>query len=102
MGKKDKVNRVKHLSVRLSEEEINHLHEMVENSDSRSVSDFVRSAAMGYKIKSIADHVMVGELRRLGGLQKHIFLEGGRVDPDGQYMKILHEIYKAVLKISNS
>ncbi|MGO9444774.1 MAG: plasmid mobilization protein [Thiobacillaceae bacterium] len=38
-----------------------------------TISDFVRRAALGRRILSVADREMVGELRRLGAMLKHYY-----------------------------
>lgn len=41
------------------------------------VSEFLRCAALGRKTRSTVDDQIINELRRLGGLVKHLFTEGG-------------------------
>ena len=42
-----------------------------------SVSEFLRCAALKRKTRSTIDSQIINELRRLGGLQKHLFTEAG-------------------------
>ncbi|GHS95620.1 hypothetical protein FACS1894107_17050 [Planctomycetales bacterium] len=46
-----------------------------------TVSEFVRRCCAGRTITARADVVMVNELRRLGGLLKHIHHESGGANP---------------------
>lgn len=94
-----KIHRDQHLSVRLTTEEKQHLLEKAQQSDARNASEFVRSTAMNYPVKSVVTHEAINELRRLGGLVKHLFLEGGREDPNGQYLATLHELKAAIHRL---
>lgn len=95
----EKIHRDQHLSVRLTVDEKQHLKEMAQRSDARNASEFVRSAAMGYPVKSVVTHEAINELRRLGGLVKHLFLEEGRQDPDGMYLATLQELKAAIHRL---
>jgi hypothetical protein len=46
-----------------------------------SVSAFARRRLMGRPVLAKHDEAVVRELRRMGGLAKHIYLEGKRVNP---------------------
>jgi hypothetical protein len=60
--------------VRLSEEERKRIWEQAEAS-ALSVSEFIRRRTLGKQIVSRADLRALAELRRLGGLLKHVHLE---------------------------
>lgn len=94
-----RIHRDKHLSVRLTQDEKERLEALVKATDCRSPSEFVRNTAMGYPVKSVVTHEAINELRRLGGLMKHLFLEGGRDDPDGQYLATLQELKAAIHRL---
>jgi len=56
-----------------------------------SLSRFLIEAAMGRVTRSKVDDQVINELRRLGGLQKHLFKEGG-----GQLSKDYSEVLVAI------
>jgi len=93
------VHRDKHLSVRLTEDEKQRILQKVESTDARSPSEFVRSTALDYPVHSVVTHEAINELRRLGGLVKHLFIEGGREDPDGMYLETLNELKAAIRRL---
>ncbi|MDL4860771.1 hypothetical protein NPJ88_000340 [Halomonas elongata] len=94
-----RIHRDKHLSVRLTEDEKALILEKVESTDARSPSEFVRSTALGYPVRSVVTHEAINELRRLGGLVKHLFIEGGREDPGGMYLETLRELQAAIRRL---
>jgi hypothetical protein len=65
---------VARLNVRLTAEE---LAEVRATAGSISLSQYVRKRALGHPIIASADMAMVNELRRLGGLLKHVHTESG-------------------------
>jgi len=65
-----------------------------------TVSEFLRCAALGRKTRSTIDSQVINELRRLGGLQKHLFSEGKGVHSK-EYAEILKSIKEAILRIEN-
>jgi hypothetical protein len=70
-----------------------------------SVSDLMRSAALGRKIKTPTDKKLMGELLQLGGLQKHLFNQmqaGMTTDLSKQFADVLVAIKKAVIAIDLS
>lgn len=96
---KARIQRDKHLSVRLTEDEKALILKKVESTDAGSPSEFVRSTALGYPVRSVVTHEAINELRRLGGLVKHLFIEGGREDPDGMYLETLQELQAAIRRL---
>lgn len=70
-----------------------------------TVSDLMRSAALGRKIKTPTDKKLMGELLQLGGLQKHLFNQmqaGMTTDLSKQFADVLVAIKKAVIAIDLS
>ncbi|MEE5177078.1 plasmid mobilization protein MobA [Pseudomonas alliivorans] len=70
-----------------------------------SVSDLMRSAALGRKIKTPTDKKLMSELLQLGGLQKHLFNQmqsGMTTDLSKQFADVLVAIKKAVIAIDLS
>ncbi|KPC19469.1 Mobilization protein MobB [Pseudomonas syringae pv. maculicola str. M6] len=68
-----------------------------------SISEFLRCAALKRKTRSTVDSQVINELRRLGGLQKHLFAEGGGHTAGGhvskEYGEILVNIKRAIQRI---
>jgi hypothetical protein len=60
--------------VRLSEEEYREIREQAEVSH-LTVSEYIRRRILGKRIVPQADLAVLAELRRLGGLLKHVHLE---------------------------
>ncbi|MFA1687731.1 plasmid mobilization protein MobA [Achromobacter dolens] len=66
-----------------------------------TVSAFIRAASLGRKLRNRQDRLnvaalvdMAAELNRLGGLQKHLFYEGGKSNR-AEYSDVLAAIKKA-------
>lgn len=63
-----------------------------------SLSEYMRRRALGYQVRSIADAQTINELRRIGGLLKHIHNQS-----DGAYSRdtavALVEITAAIKRI---
>ncbi len=62
------------------------------------VTAYVRDAALGRELA--AGSQVVAELRRLGGLQKHLFTEGNGVG-SSEYAKVLVAITEAIERIAD-
>ena len=56
----------------------------------------MRCAALKRKTRSTIDSQVINELRRLGGLQKHLFTEAGGHDGGGRLSKEYAEILAAI------
>ena len=83
--------------VRLSTEE----HQLIEAKLARSglsFNEFMIRSALGRKIAPAADSQAIAELKRLGGLQKHLFNQGQGV-LSVEYAAILQEIKHAIQKL---
>jgi hypothetical protein len=63
-----------------------------------SVGQFMLAAALGRRTRSRMEAHIVNELRRLGGLQKHLFTEGGGVRSK-EFAGVLVEIREAIARI---
>lgn len=85
--------------IRVSAEEKQRLSELASKSDCSTMSEYVRNVSLGYPVKSVVTHEAINELRRLGGMVKHLFIEGGREDPDGMYLETLRELQAAIKRL---
>ena len=65
-----------------------------------SIGQFMLAAALGRRTRSKMEEHILNELRRLGGLQKHLFNEGGGV-LSKEYAAILVEIRAAIARIGD-
>ena len=63
-----------------------------------SIGQFLLTAALGRRTRSKVDAHILNELRRLGGLQKHLFNEGKGI-LSKEYASILVEIRTAIARI---
>jgi hypothetical protein len=66
----------------------------------KSVSAYIRNAAMNRKMISLIDDSFMTELLRLGRLQKHLFVEGKRVG-DKEYSTVLVAITELSTTLRN-
>ena len=64
-----------------------------------SLSMFILEAACGRTIRSRVDDQVINELRRLGGLQKYLFKEGGG-QLSKEYSDVLLAIQSAIVRIA--
>ncbi|KGW39054.1 putative plasmid mobilization protein [Burkholderia pseudomallei MSHR1000] len=65
-----------------------------------SVGQFVLAAALGRRTRTKIEAHILNELRRLGGLQKHLFNEGGGM-LSKEYAAILVELRGAIARIGD-
>jgi hypothetical protein len=63
-----------------------------------SVGQFMLNAALQRQTRSRIDAHIINELRRLGGLQRHLFSQGGGA-LSREYANVLVEITEAVKRI---
>jgi hypothetical protein len=63
-----------------------------------SVGQFILTATLKRQTRSRIDSHIINELRRLGGLQKHLFTEGSGV-LSKEYANVLIEITEAIKRI---
>lgn len=90
MAANNKIAMDKVIKLRISNEENMALRESAIAAGT-SVSDLLRRAGRGVTITSSTDRMMVRELRRIGGLLKHIHLESG-----GAYSKQTADSIEAI------
>jgi hypothetical protein len=64
-----------------------------------SIGQFLLKAALGRPTRSKVDQHILNELRRLGGLQKHLFNESGG-QMSREFSAVLIEVQKAIARIS--
>ena len=104
MSSSENRKRVVNLKVRCLPEEADTIRDKALDSGV-SVSEFLRCAALGRKTRSTIDSQIINELRRLGGLQKHLFTEAGGHEGCGQlskeYADILVAIKEAIMRIES-
>ena len=102
MSSSENRKRVVNLKVRCLPEESDAIRDKAMDSGV-SVSEFLRCAALGRKTRSTIDSQIINELRRLGGLQKHLFSEAGGHDGGAhlskEYADILLAIKDAIMRI---
>lgn len=65
-----------------------------------SVGQFVLAAALGRRTRTKIETHILNELRRLGGLQKHLFNDGGGM-LSKEYAAILVELREAIAWIGD-
>uniref|UniRef100_UPI0030B92D7F plasmid mobilization protein MobA n=1 Tax=Metapseudomonas otitidis TaxID=319939 RepID=UPI0030B92D7F len=63
-----------------------------------SIGQFMLAAALQRQTRSRIDAHIINELRRLGGLQKHLFSQGGGA-LSREYAHVLVEITEAIKRI---
>lgn len=98
MSKSEKRNRTALLpSVRCLPEEKEAIQEKAKAAG-LSLGEFLRRSALGRRIDAQCDTEMIMELRRLGGLQKHLFKEGNGV-LSKEYSQVLVALQKALLRV---
>jgi hypothetical protein len=66
---------------------------------SMSVGQYMVAFALGRPNRSKVDSIIINELRRLGGLQKHFFVEG-QGGLSREYADILDEIKQAIMRVA--
>lgn len=98
MSKSEKRNRTALLpSVRCLPEEKEAIQEKAKVAG-LSLGEFLRRSALGRRIDAQCDTEMIMELRRLGGLQKHLFKEGEGL-MSKEYSQVLVALQNALLRV---
>lgn len=92
-------DRHERMYIRVAADEKLKLAALASKTDCSNMSEYVRNVSLGYPVKSVVTHEAINELRRLGGLVKHLFIEGGREDPGGMYLETLHELQAAIRRL---
>ena len=96
----DKQNHDAKVGVRLTQEEYARLKKEAK-IHGLTFSDLVRARIAGTKIQSKADALAISELRRQGGLLKHILIQVGDAKVDRQEVnKLLDEISQTIKRIA--
>ena len=86
------------ISLRLTQGEHEQLEELAEITG-LSVGAFLRKRGLGHKITAKSDLQIIRELRRLGGLLKHLCLDGRVAQKEKE--AVLTEIRYAIERISH-
>ena len=85
------------LTVRFCSDEMKELTNQAEIS-ALSVSELVRRRVLGKRVAAATDLKMLSELRRIGGLIKHIFNESNGLHQKKTFA-ILNELHAAIIRI---
>ncbi|RBB97377.1 mobilization protein [Pseudomonas sp. MWU12-2115] len=99
MSKSEKRQRNKWLKARCNEEEEELIRAKAEAAG-LTVSDLLRSSALNRRILTRTDKRLMGELLRLGGLQKHLYnqmQDGMTEELSREFSQTLVALKKAVL-----
>lgn len=86
------------LRVRLTSSEKSELVESAEHAG-LTVSEYVRRRAIGHAVISRTDAALIRELRRQGGLIKHVWLATGKVSNDA--LRAISIISSAIKNLAN-
>lgn len=86
-----------HIMVRVSPDEKHTIEEQAHDAG-LSAPAFLRALGLNKRVTSKADKHLINELRKLGGLQKHLFNEGKGI-LSKEYAQILVEIQRAIARI---
>ncbi|MBU2714528.1 plasmid mobilization protein MobA, partial [Zooshikella harenae] len=99
MSQSENRKKTKIIMVRVTEDEKEALEEKASDTGV-SVPEFLRRAGLGRKTKSKVESQIINELNRLGGLQKHLFIEGGKGRLwSKEYAEILKAIKEAIGRV---
>lgn len=101
MSKSEKRQRTKWLKARCNDEEAALIREKAEAAG-LTVSDLLRRSALNRRIVTRTDKRLMGELLRLGGLQKHLYnqmQEGMTTELSKQFSETLVALKMAVLQL---
>jgi hypothetical protein len=92
--------RGKRINIRLTASEFAEISDQAE-AGALSLSEYCRRRVLGRRVMSQTDQVMIRELRRIAGLQKHLFndTETGKAHAQDT-AEILHLIKGAILELS--
>ena len=92
--------RGKRINIRLTASEFAEVNDQAE-AGALSLSEYCRRRVLGRRVMSQTDQVMIRELRRIAGLQKHLFndTEAGKVHAQ-ETAEILHLIKGAIMGLS--
>lgn len=85
--------------VRVTPEQLVILREKATDSGV-TVPEYLRACGLSRRTRSKMEAHIINELRRLGGLQKHLFTEGGGV-LSKEFAAVLVEIRAAIARIGD-
>jgi len=102
MSRSESRKRTKNIPVRWTPEELDEVMDKAAMANA-TFAEFVRASALGKRVVGKSDRQLINELRRLGGLQKHLAQQGGgRVGPwSREYALLLREIYEAIKRLGS-
>lgn len=102
MSRSESRKRTKNIPVRWTPEELDDVLEKAAMANT-TFAEFVRASALGKRVVGKNDKQLINELRRLGGLQKHLAQEsGGRGGPlSREYALLLRQIYDAIKRLGS-
>jgi hypothetical protein len=100
MSSSEKRIKTKHIMVRVSPEEKAEIESNAHNVG-LSAPAYLVHCGLSKRIVSKVDKHLVNELRKLGGLQKHLFNEGRGLHSK-EYAEILVAIREAIMRIDTS
>jgi hypothetical protein len=98
MSKSEKRNMTKGLRVRLLPDDHAEIALKAEIAG-LTISEFFRRSALEREITAHVDEAVIRELRRLGGLQKHLFLQGDGRDSK-QTAEVLMLLEKTIASLN--
>lgn len=98
MSTSENRKKTKHIMVRVTPEEKIAIEEKARDVN-LSPPAFLLAAGFGRQTRTRGDEHLVNELRRLGGLQKHLFNEGGGL-LSKEYSQVLVAIRDAIERIA--
>lgn len=97
MEKSEVRQKTKIVMVRVTPEQLQTLRDKAREAGV-TVPEYLRRLGLGRNLHSKLEAGVINELRRLGGLQKHLFTGGGGVR-SREYASILVEIREAIKRI---
>ncbi|WP_241136325.1 plasmid mobilization protein MobA [Achromobacter insuavis] len=100
MSNSESRKKTKHIMVRVTPEEKAAIEAKARDVN-LSAPAFLVAAGLGRQTRSKVEEHLINELRRLGGLQKHLFTEGGGL-LSREYSEILVAIRDAIQRIAGS
>ncbi|ALR07865.1 mobilization protein (plasmid) [Xylella fastidiosa] len=99
MSGSEERQKTKHVMVRVTPEQLASLREKATDSGV-TVPEYLRACGLNHRIRSKMEAHIINELRRLGGLQKYLFTQGGGV-LSKEFAAVLVEIRSAITRIGD-
>lgn len=94
----DKKRRERRFEIRLTDDEWHNLSEQADRA-ALTPSEFARRRIVGYRVVSRVEDKLINELRRLGGLQKHLASQLPKQRPE--FNAVLNQIISTIKIASN-